>query len=94
MRTVYLFVLTLFIGCSLAFAHHSGVMFDVQKEVTLKGTIKEFTFENPHVSIIISVPDQKGGSTDWNFEAASVRGMAQAGKLISNGALLTSLRNL
>src|SRR5690242_15150806 len=79
MRTIHMFVLIGFVGCSLASAHHSGVMFDNQKEVTLKGTIKEFTFENPHVSIIISVPDQKGGSMDWNFEAASVRGMAQAG---------------
>ena len=79
MRMIYLAVLASLVSSSIALAHHSGVMFDAEKEVTLKGTIKEFTFENPHVSIIISVPNEKGGSMDWNFEAASVRGMAQAG---------------
>ena len=73
------FFLGLLITCGVAFAHHSGVMFDNQKEVTVMGTVKEFNFDNPHVSILISVTDAKGVTTDWNFEAASVRGMVQAG---------------
>ena len=73
------FVAALLIGCGMAFAHHSGVMFDNQKEVTAKGTIKEFNFANPHVSILISVAGDNGGTTEWSFEAASVRGMAEAG---------------
>ena len=80
MRSIYLLHVALLVGYGIAFAHHSGVMFDNQKEITVKGRIKEFTFENPHVIIIVSVPDEKGGpATEWNFEAASVRGMAQAG---------------
>ena len=79
MRFSYSFVLALLITGGTAFAHHSGVMFDNQKEVTVKGTVKEFNFENPHVSILISVTDDKGVTTDWSIEAASVRGLAQAG---------------
>jgi hypothetical protein len=41
----------------VALAHHSGVMFDHDKEVTVKGVVKEFAFVNPHVSILISVTD-------------------------------------
>jgi len=73
------FFLGLLITCGVAFAHHSGVMFDNQKEVTVMGTVKEFNFDNPHVSIIITVTDDKGVTKDWSFEAASVRGMVQAG---------------
>ena len=63
----------------VALAHHSGVMFDPQKEVTIEGTVKEFVFSNPHVSILISVTDDKHVLTDWSVEAASVQGMVQAG---------------
>ncbi len=71
-------VLALFV-CGAAFAHHSGVMFDRDKELSLKGTVKEFVFVNPHVSILLAVQDEHGVTTDWSFEAASVQGMVQAG---------------
>jgi Family of unknown function (DUF6152) len=73
------FFLGLLITSGVAFAHHSSVMFDNQKEVTVMGTVKEFNFDNPHVSIITTVTDDKGVTKDWSFEAASVRGMVQAG---------------
>ena len=67
------------IAGSSALAHHSGVMFGSEKEVSVKGTVKEFNFVNPHVTTLISVADDKGATTDWSIEAASVRGMALAG---------------
>jgi len=63
----------------IALAHHSNVMFDKEKEISLKGTVKEFVFANPHVSILISVADANGVATDWSFEAASTQGMVRAG---------------
>ena len=68
-----------FLAAGLALAHHSGVMFDREKEVTIKGTVKEFVFSNPHVSIAVNVPDDKNGQIVWSFEAASTQGMAHAG---------------
>ena len=42
--------------------------------------VKLFKFENPHVNIVVTVRDEKSGTTtDWFIEAASVRGMAMAG---------------
>ena len=49
-------------------------MFDHDKEVRVKGTVKEFAFVNPHVSILILVTDAKGVATYWSF-AASVQGL-------------------
>ena len=78
MNTKY-FLLPLVLTCGSLFAHHSGVMFDGQKELSLSGTVKEFVFSNPHVSMVIAVPDEKGGTSNWSVEAASVTGMVQAG---------------
>lgn len=64
----------------LAQAHHSAAMFDAGKDIELKGVVKIFKFENPHVNIVVTVRDEKSGnSTDWYVEAASVRGLAMAG---------------
>jgi len=63
-----------------ALAHHSSAMFDASREVEIKGVVKTFKFENPHVNIVVTVRDEKSGaSTDWYIEAASVRGLAMAG---------------
>lgn len=61
-------------------AHHSSAMFDAGREIEIKGVVKLFRFENPHVNIVVTVKDEKtGGTTDWFVEAASVRGLAMAG---------------
>ena len=54
-----------------AFAHHSFALFDLTKEVTLVGTIKEVQFKNPHVWLQVMVPDDKGGQTEWSIEAGA-----------------------
>ncbi len=35
----------------LAFAHHSGAMFDTAKKVDVSGTIIDFNWSNPHAKI-------------------------------------------
>ena len=50
-------------------AHHSGVMFDDQKEVTLEGVVKEFQFTNPHSWLLVDVTNKDGSVTTWGFEA-------------------------
>lgn len=52
-------------------AHHSGNMFDSQKEVVLDGTIKEFQWTNPHIWIQVLVPDAKGTPVEWSVEGGS-----------------------
>ena len=50
-------------------AHHSAVMFDDQKEVTLDGTVKEFQYTNPHSWLLVDVTNKDGSVTTWGFEA-------------------------
>jgi Family of unknown function (DUF6152) len=57
--------------CLSALAHHSGNMFDSDKEVVLNGTVKEFQWSNPHIWIQINVPNDKGGMDEWSVEGGS-----------------------
>ena len=41
-------------------AHHSMAMFDQTKTVTLKGTVKQFQWTNPHCYIQLMVKDASG----------------------------------
>jgi hypothetical protein len=50
-------------------AHHSSVMFDSTKEVTLEGTVKEFQYTNPHSWLLVDVTNKDGSVTTWGFEA-------------------------
>jgi DNA/RNA endonuclease YhcR with UshA esterase domain len=76
-----LIVMGFALACAnVASAHHSYAAFDTTKEITVKGTVKVFKFENPHVNIVVTVTDPKDGkATDWFFEAASVRGLVIQG---------------
>lgn len=48
-------------------AHHSFAMFDMQKQVSLTGTVKEFQFNNPHCFIQLMVKG-KGEPEEWSIE--------------------------
>ena len=60
---------TVLIGCaSAAWAHHSFAMYDSQKSVALKGTVKEFRFGNPHTLIFMVVKNDAGELKDYTIE--------------------------
>ena len=61
------------------FAHHSAVMFDDQKEITVSGTVKEFQYTNPHSWLLVDVKDDKGNVTTWGFEAEGPSTLTRAG---------------
>ena len=54
-----------------AFAHHSFVMFDTSKQVTLTGSVTSFEWTNPHVYIEIDVPGEAGAVKHWSIELGS-----------------------
>ena len=54
-------------GSVPAVAHHSFVMFDKQKEMTITGTVKEFENSNPHAMIVLTTQDGK----DWIVQSES-----------------------
>ena len=62
-----------------AFAHHSFAMFDQSKDVTLKGTVTEFQWTNPHAFIHMEVPGASGGKETWQIELNSPNNLKRQG---------------
>lgn len=62
-----------------AFAHHGTGAYDTTRQVTIKGTISEFDFVNPHVLVYMTVRDDKGNVTKWSGELTSPNHLARAG---------------
>ena len=48
MRQTFFGVLAGLALATPSFAHHSAVMFDDTKEITVTGVVKEFQYTNPH----------------------------------------------
>jgi hypothetical protein len=63
-------------------AHHSRAMFDMTQNVTYRGVVKEYRWQNPHSHIVITVGrDATDPSTvgTWDIEASSISLMASRG---------------
>ena len=63
-------------------AHHSRAMFDMTQNITYRGTVKEYRWENPHSHIIVTVAsDATDPSTigTWDIEASSISLMVSRG---------------
>ena len=60
-------------------AHHSLSKFDLVKEETLVGVVKEFQWTNPHSWIELDVPDAKGAVEEWGIEALSPNYLTRRG---------------
>lgn len=63
----------------LAVAHHSGAMFDEQKEISITGEVKEFQYTNPHSWLLVDVKGADGQVTTWGFEAEGPSTLLRAG---------------
>jgi hypothetical protein len=63
-------------------AHHSRAMFDMTRNVTYRGVVKEYRWQNPHSHIVIIVgTDATDSSTvgTWDIEASSIDLMVTEG---------------
>jgi hypothetical protein len=62
-----------------ASAHHSFAMFDDAQEVTIKGTVSEFQWTNPHSWLHVQVPIPGGGTEEWAVEMLSPNVLGRMG---------------
>ena len=54
-------LIAVLLACSgTVWAHHSVAMFDLTKEVTVDGTVKEWQWTNPHAWLQVLVTDSTG----------------------------------
>jgi len=77
---VALGVLSLFAVSISVFAHHgTGISYDMNKAVNLKGVITKFEWLNPHSQLYFDVKDKDGTTVSWAAE------MRAPGNLIAEG---------
>lgn len=74
------------------FAHHGSAGEDTSKIVTVKGTVTDFQYINPHVQIYVDVKDEQGHVQNWNGELSNALVLHRAGwnsKIIKPGDVVT-----
>jgi hypothetical protein len=60
-------------------AHHGAAALDTGKEVTLKGTVTEWIWSNPHCFLQFDAKDDAGTVRKWAVETQNPTAMTQRG---------------
>jgi hypothetical protein len=76
-------VITTFL-CFLAvsvplFAHHGTAAYDTDKKITLKATVTEWFWANPHCFLKFDAKDDKGNPAHWATETSNPSDMVNLG---------------
>ena len=58
-------------------AHHGGAAYDTDKTITVKGTVTDYIWANPHVFVKVDVKDDSGNVAHWIVEAQNPVSMMQ-----------------
>ena len=61
------------------FAHHGEANYDTDKVVSVKGTVSDFEFINPHTLITVDVKNDKGDMEKWACEMRSPTMLVRVG---------------
>ena len=79
-----------------ASAHHGAAAYDRSVTLTLKATVTEFIFRNPHIILSFDAPDDQGKVVHWSAEGGSSSGLARRGwtwKTLRAGDQITVVGN-
>ncbi len=94
--SVLALVASILIGASPILAHHGTAVYDTTKLTTLKGTVTDYQFINPHSEIFLDVKDESGNTAKWVLEAGSGTSMSRKGwtrSLLKPGDQITANGN-
>ena len=62
------------------FAHHGAVGYDYSvPRKTLKGTVEQFSWQNPHTLLLLDVKDDKGNVVVWTMELNNPGNLVELG---------------
>jgi hypothetical protein len=82
MRTKHIGVLLgmiLLIVAAPIFAHHGNSNFDIDKKLTLKATVTDWVWANPHCWLKFDATDDKGTVVHWIAETSNPADMTNLG---------------
>src|SRR5947209_17146211 len=60
-------------------AHHGAASFDTEREITLKGTVTEWIWANPHCFLKFDAKDDTGTVRNWAVEVSNPTDMTRLG---------------
>jgi uncharacterized protein DUF6152 len=76
-------ILALGLGVSICssplFAHHGAAAYDTDKKVTVKGTVTDWLWSNPHCILQLDGPDETGQVVHWVTETENPSSMIRSG---------------
>jgi hypothetical protein len=55
-----------------AYGHHSDAALEMDRVLTLEGTVTEFSLRNPHAYVVVSVTDENGEQQEWTAQMGSM----------------------
>jgi hypothetical protein len=71
--------LGLLITVTPLFAHHGNSNFDTDKKLTMKATVTEWVWANPHCFLKFDATDEKGNVVHWVAETSNPADMTNLG---------------
>ena len=73
-------VVSLGLACIPLLAHHgTGVAYETEKMVTVKGTVTEWIWANPHCGLLFDSTDENGNVVHWGAELGNPHQESGAG---------------
>jgi len=79
MRKMIIAALGVLLIPGVLIAHHGAAALDTGKEVTLKGTVTEWIWSNPHCFLQFDAKDDTGTVRNWAVETQNPTAMTQRG---------------
>jgi predicted extracellular nuclease len=79
LTTIFLVAVGLLAVSVSLFAHHGNAAFDTGSKVTVKGTVTEWYWANPHCFLKFDVTDDKGNVVHWVAETSNPSDMVNRG---------------
>lgn len=77
--TIFVVVVSVLMASVPLFAHHGGASYDTSKTVTVKGTVTEYVWSNPHVFVKLDGKDDTGNTVHWIVEGQNPVSMMAIG---------------
>jgi len=74
--TIFLAFITISVP---VFAHHGAAAYDTTKRITLKATVTEWFWANPHCGLLFDVTDGTGQVVHWGAELGNPHSLSEAG---------------
>ncbi|MDH3421313.1 MAG: DUF6152 family protein [Gammaproteobacteria bacterium] len=64
---------------SVALGHHSDAALDMDRVITIQGTVTEYSMRNPHTYFVVAVTNEAGETEEWNVQMASAITVSRRG---------------